>query len=147
MPQAPHKPIRLALSMTLACCAVSLFVGCQRGAKLDAGLPAYPENTLQVETLNIQVFRDGTRLELTNTTSRSLQEGTLWLNRWWAHPTPAIAPGESLTLPLREFEDKFGERFRAGGFFATRNPDIVVLAQLETQGEMLGLVIVENRLD
>ncbi|MEM7754908.1 MAG: hypothetical protein AAF297_04650 [Planctomycetota bacterium] len=106
---------------------------------------AYPTAMTQDRVLDIQVSRRGTVLYLTNTTATSFDAGTLWVNRRFSAPMPALALGESIELDLRSFVDEFGERFRAGGFWATRDPDAVVLAQLETGDALLGLVVVENR--
>ncbi|MEM7622683.1 MAG: hypothetical protein AAF235_05715 [Planctomycetota bacterium] len=111
------------------------------------GARDYPLAATQAETLNVQVFRKGTNIQLTNTSSTSLEAGTLWLNQWWFREVPALLPGASLRLPLKQFVDKYGDPFRAGGFFATRDPDILVLAQWQTEGQLLGLIVVENQIN
>ena len=49
-----------------------------------------------------------------------------------------------LRLELSEFKDEYGQEFRAGGFWATRKPERLVLAQLEAEEGMLGLVVVDR---
>ncbi len=56
----------------------------------------------------------------------------LWFNMWFSRPIDGLAPGETLRFHLREFTDEHGQAFRAGGFFATREPERLVLAELET---------------
>jgi len=103
----------------------------------------------QGETVNIQVFRRPTEIELTNTTARAFGPCTLWLNARFSRPLDALGVGQTLVIPLAEFRDLNSEAFRGGGFFATEVPDRLVLAQLETKGadetaSMLGLVVVSN---
>lgn len=100
----------------------------------------------KAEVLDIQVFRNVTTLELTNTTARSFEDATIWLNQRYSMPIGGLDIGESLELPLRRFVDEYGDTFRAGGFFATRDPDPVVLAQLESEGVLYGLLMGGNRI-
>ncbi len=108
---------------------------------------AFPHELRQTEVLDIQVFRHETRIEFTNTTARSIPAGTMWLNRRFSRAMPAIAVGQSFELALDEFQDEFGEAFRAGGFFATREPETLVQAQIETtdalgKPTLLGLIVI-----
>lgn len=107
----------------------------------------YPADKPQGPTLNIQVFRDDTLLLLTNTSDRSFGPSTLWVNRFYARPIDGLAVGQTMTLELTSFRDEYNDVFRAGGFFATRRPDHVVLIQLETPDELLGLVVVDGEPD
>ena len=50
--------------------------------------------------------------------------------------------GQTRRFDLREFVNEYGERFRAGGFFATERPDDVVLVQIEHGGRLDGLLVV-----
>ena len=45
-------------------------------------------------------------------------------------------------LPLRDFVNEFGERFEAGGFFATERPDPLLLVQYESRGRLWSLVVI-----
>jgi hypothetical protein len=119
--------------------------GCRGGQSIDYARPM-PGTLTEGEVLNIQVLRSVTRLRLTNTTSRSFEGCTLWLNQRYSRPVGDLAVGETLDLPLREFVDEFGDTFRAGGFFATRDPDPVVLAELETGETLFGLLVGGNRI-
>lgn len=146
--------VRGAVCLIAAGLGMGWGAGCRTEYVVDAGLPAYDERfaaVAQGEVLDVQVFRDRTKLRMTNTTGRDLPGGLLWLNARFSREVEALPAGETLEVPLREFRDGFGERFRAGGFWATREPDPVVLAQWEPTegeraGERLGLVVVENRL-
>jgi hypothetical protein len=108
---------------------------------------AYPTNVTRAPSLNIQVFRQTTRIELTNTTAKPFGKSTVWLNGRFYHDIPGLAVGEHIVLKLTDFKDRFGDPFRAGGFFAVETPDIIGLAEIETPAEdgstlMLGLVVV-----
>ena len=131
-----------SLSAAMVGCAGS---GDLLSAKTDyEGAP--PSPLPQSEVLNIQVFRNVTDIELTNTTARSFGPGLVWINERYSHPIEGLAIGESLDLPLRAFVDEFGDPFRAGGFFATRDPAPVVLAQLEAEGTLYGLLLGGDRI-
>ncbi|USN98721.1 MAG: hypothetical protein H6810_11230 [Phycisphaeraceae bacterium] len=119
--------------------------GCHGSQKIDYARPE-PTAITEGPVLDIQVFRNVTTIELTNTTARSFKDATIWLNQRFSMPVGDIDIGESLDLPLSRFVDEFGDTFRAGGFFATRDPDPVVLAQLETEGTLYGLVVGGNRI-
>jgi hypothetical protein len=117
------------------------------GGEVGAYDRPYPAELAQSETLDIQVIREPeTIITLTNTTARTFGPSTLWLNARFSRPIAGLRPGQTLRLDLYEFRDEFGERFRGGGFFATKAPEQVMHAQLETEvdGEsrMIGLIVV-----
>lgn len=135
---------RLAVTLTAATLCGSAMVGCRSGASPELAGPEYPDDTIQAKTLDIQVVRSETVIRLTNTTARSFGKSVLWMNRWYSHPIEKLGVGETLELSLWDFRDENGEAFRAGGFFATRRPDRLVQAQLQTEGTMFGLVVVKG---
>lgn len=94
--------------------------------------PIYPEPAPRAAPLDIQVERDETTLRLTNTTAQHYPAGRLWVNMWWSWPTEQLRVGESIELNLARFRDEYGEGFRAGGFFASENPESVVTVELDT---------------
>lgn len=136
---------RLALlTATLATTlgALSLASGCRSGTDPNIQGPAFPAQMAQTSTLDIQVVRDETTIRLTNTTARQFGKSRLWLNRWFSRDIEKLDVGQTLTLDLGDFEDQYGERFRSGGFFATREPTPLSQAQLETADSLIGLVVV-----
>ncbi|MEQ8770183.1 MAG: hypothetical protein RIB60_06710 [Phycisphaerales bacterium] len=129
--------------------AISLAAGCSGPVQTSQRGPApraYPFEPGQSQVHDIQVFRDGTRLRLTNTTAGSFGPGTLWVNRRFSHPVNGLGVGESLDLDLYDFVDEFGDAFRAGGFFAKQDPDPVVIVQYEAAADdvMHGFVLVRD---
>ena len=133
---------------------VPIMGGCQLfNEKLTAEPgPAYPEDAPMIEVLDIQVFRDVTTLRFTNTTTSDIPASIMWLNKRYSAPMPALASGETIELDLRVFVDEFGDTYKAGGFYAQREPAPVVLAQIElTDTEntpmLFGLVVVQNKFD
>lgn len=118
-------------------------------AIVGAGEP-YPQAVEPGPVWDIQVFRDVTRLKMTNSTAIGFGPGRVWVNRRFSHPFDGLAPGQSLDLPLHRFTGEFGEPFRAGGFFATEIPEEVVMVELEAtsgtdrQPRRHGLIVVEN---
>ena len=132
----------------LAAILAAPLAGCSGIQPIVEG-PAYPQAATPGETLNIQVFREGTRLHFTNTTARAFGPSTLWLNRWYSRDIAALAPGESFQFPLRDFKDPYGEPFRAGGFFAIERADTLAVAELHTASPesaptILPLVVVQT---
>lgn len=125
----------------------SIPTGLTAGPQVTYARP-YPGDLVPTQQLDIQVRRVETRIELTNTTARSFGPSTLWLNRKYSRPVPSLGVGESVSLPLSEFVDEHNERFRPGGFFATRDPQEVMLTQLEAtvDGEpvLIGLVTIDD---
>lgn len=117
---------------------------CSNGPKPDYARP-YPGEIEQAQTLNVQARRINDKLQLTNTTARPLPAGTLWVNRSFAYPAPPLEVGQSVTLPLAKFRNEQNDSFRAGGFFATERPDRVVQVQHEADGQIVGLVAIEER--
>ncbi|NUQ67898.1 MAG: hypothetical protein HUU18_06425 [Phycisphaerales bacterium] len=127
---------------------VGLLGGCRGEPKVVDYARDYPA-LRQGETVNIQVFRRPTEIELTNTTARAFGPCTLWLNARYSRPLDGLGVGQTLVLPLAEFRDINSEAFRGGGFFATDTPDRLVLAQIETKDDtgasrLLGLIVVSH---
>lgn len=116
-------------------------IGCSGRSSRVGAARAYPQTAVQGESLDIQVVRGETTLTLTNTTSRVFGPCTLWVNAYFSRPLEGLAVGQSLTLPLKDFRNEHGESFRGGGFFATKKPERMVLAQIEHDGTMYPLVV------
>lgn len=152
---ATSRRVGFALSAALTLCVLAPSMGgCQLfNEKLTAEPgPVYPEDAPMVSVLDVQLFRDVTTLRFTNSTTMDLPEGTLWLNKRYSSPMPGAPSGETVELDLRSFVDEFGDTYKAGGFFAQREPAPVVLAQVEVpdgNGNPLlyGLVVVQNKYD
>lgn len=105
---------------------------------------AYPADRHTTNTLDMQVFRNGSEIEIVNTTAHSYDNFDLWVNRRFVHHIDALPAGASLTLSLWDFFDERGERFNAGGFFRTTEPTPVRLVEIETSPEsaLVGLVAI-----
>jgi hypothetical protein len=138
---AATAALTLPLALTLAGCGFAQ----SDTAAIEEG-PVYAQSR-QADVLDVQVVRRGTRLTLTNTTARAFGPCRMWLNQWYSRDLDGLAVGQSLSLPLSEFKDRYGAPFRAGGFFATEAPDRVVLTQLEAEGQLIGLVTIDDRED
>lgn len=103
--------------------------------------PVYP-SVLQSSVVDIQVIRDGTKATLTNTTANTYTDARLWINQWFSHELPTFKPGDTLTLELAEFKDRYGNELRAGGFWAVDNPTKLVLMQIEQGDKLTGLIVI-----
>jgi hypothetical protein len=134
-------------SLAVTCCGL---LGACEAERQIVEREGYPRGVAQGPTLDIQVVRHATTLEMTNTTARTLGPSTIWLNRWHSRPIGGLAPGENLSIPLKEFVDRYGEPFRGGGFWAIQRPDRLGVVEIQTAGPdgadtMLGLVVVNER--
>ncbi len=139
----PHTP---ALLTTLLCLASA--PGCLRSAAFTERAP-YPKQFQTLPPSNIQLYRSGRSITLTNTTARNFGPSTIWLNRWFRRDIEGLGIGETMTLSLADFTDEFGDAFKGGGFFATTAPERIVHAELETDADagraMLPLIVVGQR--
>ncbi|MGP1345967.1 MAG: hypothetical protein ACTS3F_04765 [Phycisphaerales bacterium] len=118
--------------------ALAPLAGCASGrrALVDEPEHAYPEGaSLSERALDVHVLRDGTRISFTNTTPGVLGPGTLWANKEFRAPLPPVAPGQTRTMNLYSFTNRFGQTFRAGGFFATEPPALLVSVELQPEDD------------
>ena len=124
--------------------------GCARDSRKSPYARPYPKILIQDSTLDVQVQKSETHIELTNTTARPFGFGTLWINQRYSRPITGFEIGETLRIPLREFRDEFHDPFPAGGFFATGPADNLVQAQLEYvepelgETKLYGLIVVTD---
>lgn len=143
--------VRPSIIFTLVAAALT---GCRSEPVITADSRALPKNAAQAEVVSVQVFRNEQTLEMTNTTARIYGPGTLWLNGRFSRHIDGLAIGQTLSLNLREFQDEFGEHFKAGGFFAADPPERVVLTQFEPDGtppggvpKLVGFITVQGLAD
>jgi hypothetical protein len=120
--------------------AALLLGGCASDPTIGSG-PIYPALE-QSRVLDVQVKRAGTRISFTNAAAEPVGPGRLWANKWFSREIDAIAPGQTVSFDLSEFKDRYGDSFRAGGFFATQMPSKLVLMQLEREGTLVGLIVI-----
>lgn len=120
--------------MMLAAWLGAMLAGCKSAPAPVEYARAYPEATPRGLTLDIQVFRGTTTVEMTNTTAHAFGPSTLWLNSRYAHPVESLGVGERVVYPLSEFRDRHSDAMRGGGFFAADDPERLVLAELESSG-------------
>jgi hypothetical protein len=148
--RTPRQALSVAITALVVFAIGGGLAGCRSAPDQVSYARTFPPGLKQSETLNIQVFRRETRVELTNTSARAFSDFTLWLNRRFSRPITSFDVGQTLDLPLSEFRDEFSEKFRGGGFFAAEAPEHLVQAQIEAKGVdgkpvLLGLVVVAAR--
>jgi len=123
-------------------------IGCARSAAFTQSDP-YPEHLQKLEPSNIQLYRSGKTIIVTNTTATAFGPSVIWLNQWFAREIEGLAVGQTRELALSSFKDEYGDEFRGGGFFAAKEPDRIVLAELEidtdTGAALLPLIVVGQR--
>lgn len=135
--------MRLSLPAICLLAALAMPLGaCQSGSNVEANMPVYPAHEQRSELLDIHAVRDGTSISLTNSTAKSFGPGRLWINQWYSRPIDGLSVGQTLTIPLAEFRDTYGEAFRAGGFFATQKPESISLLELECETKIYSFVAI-----
>lgn len=104
----------------------------------------YPYELHTINVLPIQVFRDGTHIEIVNSTDLSWTDATIWVNQRYASNLDSLQPGQRVSMNLFSFRDDLGEQFRAGGLLRTRPASKVKLIELQpAEGmPMVGLISV-----
>jgi hypothetical protein len=127
--------------------AVSVQSGCTRKTYDPAwATQPYPTELHTTTTADMQVFRKGTDLQIVNSTAHSYSEFDLWINQRYVRHVDSLPAGESVTLSLWDFKDEYGDRFYAGGFFRTREAQVVRLVEIQ-RGEgqpLLGLIAIRS---
>lgn len=148
MTTQPRSRRRRATLKVLGACAATALVapvsGCRTWGEVDYA-KEFPANARILETINVQVVREGTTLTLTNTTASAIPPSTLWLNKWFSRPVDRIEVGQTVRFNLRDFRDLYSEPFRAGGFWATDQGDPLVSAHIDWGDGLVGLVVVNRR--
>jgi hypothetical protein len=124
---------------------IAALSGCQPASYNPAmATRAYPEQLHTTDTVDMQVFRDDTTIELVNTTANTYTDVDVWLNQRYVLRVDELPAGGSLTLSLWDFYDERGEVFNAGGLFRSVDPTPLRLVELQTSDTepMVGLITI-----
>ena len=65
----------------------------------------YPFELHTTDVVPIQVFRDGTDIEIVNSTDRTWTEATVWVNQRYAVLLESLKPGQRVSIDLFSFRD------------------------------------------
>ncbi len=107
----------------------------------------YPSDLHTTEgILDIQVFRDGESIEMTNSTTRTFSDASIWINQRYVRDHVSIDPGQTVRLALDDFRDVRGEGLNPGGLFRKFDPTPIRLTELQT-GEtepLVGLITIRK---
>ncbi len=125
-----------------------MVTGCN-APRPDLGKP-YPAELAQAHQLDVQVMRNENRLRFTNTSGVAFGEfgeARVWVNAAYSLPINGLAIGQRVDLPLYDFRNEYGQRFRAGGFFATEIPTRVVKAEIVDDRGRFELVVVRDEVE
>jgi len=138
-----HRVFRLVLLFVF----LMLFAGCTTSGQITAGTEprAYPYDAPILDPVDVMVDRDGATVLLVNHTTHSYQDFDLWLNERYLRRIELLSTGGSMSLSLFEFVDEYGDPFKAGGLLATRKPDALVKAEIETGEGLVGLIVVSEQ--
>ena len=136
--------LRIPLAAALVALTV-LTAGCARERYVPSrATRPYPYELHRTETADIHVFREGTNLEIFNSTANSFEDFDLWVNQRFVRRIDSLPAGGNVRVELWGFVDEYGELFNAGGFFRTRPPTPVRLVEIQ-EGEdtpLLGLITI-----
>ena len=124
---------------------ILLTAGCAAAPPADLSGPAYPETAAKLGSLDIEVIVGEQSITINSGIARDFGRVNVWLNQWFMMPIESLGKGERLTLPLLSFRNAYGAAPRVGGFFATRQRDEIVLAEIETEQGIYGLRIAGER--
>ena len=130
--------------MSLMLLAVS---GCGRSMYVPSqATRSYSHDLHTIETADIQVFRDEEIIELVNATVHTYRNFDIWINQRYVLQVDQMLAGETIRLSLWNFFDERGDRFNAGGFWATREPERVRLVELQAARNlpMMGLLTIRS---
>lgn len=138
--------VRVAASLAAAV-VITMQASCFSTGRLTDGTEPrpYPYDAPILRTLDVQIFRDGSHIELVNHTTQSLADFDLWLNERYVRHIGALPPGGSITLSLFEFLDEYKEPFRGGGIWSTELPEPIVKAEVQTADGLVGLISIPPR--
>ncbi len=123
--------------LLLSGCGQALFVP-------EQATRAYPRALHTTDTVDMQVFRDGETIDVVNTTAREYRDFDLWINQRYLLHIDQLRAGQTLTLSLWDFFDERGDRFNAGGFWATEESELVRLVEIQPAPHlpMVGLIAI-----
>lgn len=132
---------------TLLALAILSGAGCRQfvyepqkaGASYPFFLPTGP-------TERIQVFSDGTTLEIVNASGRSFRDFDVWVNQRYSRFVERLDAGKTIRLPVDTFWDHLGEGPQTGGFFASAAPTPIALVQIQVDetSPLVGLISVPD---
>jgi len=138
--------VRLPRNLSVIAMAfAALHAGCaSRDFDPEMATRAYPSELHTTNTVNIQVFRDNTKLEIVNATAMTYEDADVWINQRYVAPAGTLEAGSRKVIQLDKFHDIRGEVFRAGGFFREVEPEPVRMVELQV-GEaepLIGLITI-----
>jgi hypothetical protein len=92
----------------------------------------------------MQVFRDGTKIEIVNATPSGFSDFDLWLNQRYVRHVDALPAGGRLTLSLWDFRDERGDVINAGGLWRIDEAMPVRLVQIHDapNNRLVGLITI-----
>lgn len=126
--------------------ALALLGACSSSAA-PFELRTFPPGREQQVLPEATVERSGTVMRVSNGSHMTIGPGRMWVNQEFSCPIAGIMPGETVEIDLKAFRNEHGEKFRAGGFWATDPPKRVGLVQVEPEGNgerLLGLVVTKD---
>lgn len=119
--------------------------GCE-GVRYDPARATreYPQELHQTNSVNIQVFRHDTSIEIINATTQSFNNFDLWINQRYVHRLDSLQAGQTIHVSLWDFYDVRGESFNAGGFWRADEPTSVRLVEIQRSDaeHLVGLVTI-----
>ena len=134
-PKRRTTPLRGVLRGLLAASTTLMVLGLSAcsGRRYEPSLATrpYPVQLDQDRIVDVQMFRDGGNLIVTNASPQSFIDFDVWVNRRYMMHIDRLNAGETRTFWFGDFFDMWGESPVAGGFFRTEAPTPIVLVQIQ----------------
>ena len=105
---------------------------------------AYPTDLHTTRTVEIQVFREGTKMQIVNATATSYDDVSIWINQRFVQDGISLPAGRTVELPLWGFYDELGEVINAGGLWRTDVPTPMRLVEIQPGPDhpLIGLITI-----
>jgi hypothetical protein len=139
--------MRICTFSALAALLLLINQGCERKIYDPAwATRPYPHDMHRAMTVDMQVFRRDTDIEIVNSTARSYADFDIWVNQRYVRHVNSLPAGGTIKLSLWEFHDDLGDAFYAGGLFRTYEPTPVRLVEIQPTPDqpMVGLVTIRK---
>jgi len=142
------RQLRQRIGLAALASTLILFASGCEGVRYDPARATrlYPDELHHTNSVNIQVFRHETSIEIINATTRSFSDFDLWINQRYVHRLESLPVGQTVHVSLWEFYDVRGESFNAGGFWRSDEPTSVRLVEIQSSETepLVGLVTIPS---
>jgi hypothetical protein len=129
-----------------AALAATLLAGCS-SVRYDPerATRPYPAGLHQADTtLDLHVFRDGESIQIQNSSPRSFENVSVWINQRYVLNDVTLPAGAQSEFQLEDFRDVRGEGLHPGGLLRRFEPTPVRLVEIQVSETepLIGLIAI-----